>query len=386
MTDQATSRRTLLQTIGCGTLGLTAGCLSDATASPINGVQAGEISVTGTSTHLGGTPKRQSFRSEGFTERPTTYWQFEAPGRFESTAAIEDGVVYIGNEDGNLYAIDAETGVKQWSHSTELDIRSSPAVVDGTVFVGSMDGTLFALNATTGELEWTYTIPEGIFASPAVSEGSVYISGLNGTIYSLRTSGGSLRWRVQTPAPVFCSPAVSDKRVFVASYDRLLYAIRRTEGTVAWEASTDDFVYTVPVLKDDTVYTGRDGVTAFDTRSGDRLWKTPGHRLGAFPSCGNSHVITAGSTVRALNPTDGIPLWEFDEDGAFYIRIAIAGETVYALDDDGGLHAIALGTGQRRWRVSFDALLQTFAVVDNALFIGAGDKLKSLFGVGISSG
>ena len=56
-----------------------------------------------------------------------------------------DTTVYVGSEDGRLYAVDAATGKKLWDIITGGRITSSPAVADGTVYIGSYDGNLYAI-------------------------------------------------------------------------------------------------------------------------------------------------------------------------------------------------------------------------------------------------
>src|ERR1051326_9186667 len=41
-----------------------------------------------------------------------------------------------------------------WTYDTKQAVESSAAVVDGVVYVGSMSGELLALDAATGALEW----------------------------------------------------------------------------------------------------------------------------------------------------------------------------------------------------------------------------------------
>ena len=44
-------------------------------------------------------------------EKPDPIWKYEVKnGAFESTAAIVDGVVYIGDMDGNFHCVSASTG------------------------------------------------------------------------------------------------------------------------------------------------------------------------------------------------------------------------------------------------------------------------------------
>src|SRR5215472_14646199 len=50
---------------------------------------------------------------------------------------IEGGVVYAGSYDGNIYALDATSGIKKWVYYTGA-ITSSPAVAGGMVYVGTL--------------------------------------------------------------------------------------------------------------------------------------------------------------------------------------------------------------------------------------------------------
>ena len=53
--------------------------------------------------------------------------------------------------------------------------HSSPAVANGVVYVGSNDGNVYALNASTGAMLWSYTTGGGVYSSPAVANGVVYV-------------------------------------------------------------------------------------------------------------------------------------------------------------------------------------------------------------------
>jgi outer membrane protein assembly factor BamB len=85
----------------------------------------------------------------------TLKWQFN-PGtgrdmRSSPTFAIDpiNGIptVYIGSDDGNLYAIDANTGNDLWAFDTGSPVVSSPVVdLDGTIYVGSDNGNVYAIN------------------------------------------------------------------------------------------------------------------------------------------------------------------------------------------------------------------------------------------------
>jgi outer membrane protein assembly factor BamB len=73
-----------------------------------------------------------------------------------SSPAVANGVVYVGSDDGNLYAFPASCGTggadcsPLWTGTAGNNISSSPAVANGVVYVGSYDGSLYAYDLAAG--------------------------------------------------------------------------------------------------------------------------------------------------------------------------------------------------------------------------------------------
>jgi len=63
-----------------------------------------------------------------------------------SSPAVTNGVVYIGSDDGSMYALNAKTGTKLWSYTTSGSIDSLPAVANGVVYFGSYDHNVYAFH------------------------------------------------------------------------------------------------------------------------------------------------------------------------------------------------------------------------------------------------
>ncbi len=89
---------------------------------------------------------------ERFTWVPTTgtsgtqKWVFPTDDFVQSSAAIgADGTVYVGSQDGNLYAINPG-GTQKWAFDIGSAVKSSPAIgFDGTIYVGADDGKVYAI-------------------------------------------------------------------------------------------------------------------------------------------------------------------------------------------------------------------------------------------------
>ena len=152
-----------------------------------------------------------------------------------SSPAVANGVVYVGSDDDNVYALNASTGAKLWSYATGGAVYSSPAVANGVVYVGSDDGNVYALNASTGAKLWSYATGDVcaflarsgewgglcrlrrrqrvcaerqhrrqavelchrrryVHSSPAVANGVVYVGSADGNVYALNASTGAKLW------------------------------------------------------------------------------------------------------------------------------------------------------------------------------------------------
>ena len=70
-----------------------------------------------------------------------------------SSPAVANGVVYVGSQDDNVYALNASTGARLWSFTTGGSVFfSSPGVANGVVYVGSEDFKIYAFDKTGGTL------------------------------------------------------------------------------------------------------------------------------------------------------------------------------------------------------------------------------------------
>jgi outer membrane protein assembly factor BamB len=113
-------------------------------------------------------------------------WRYESPDRgaaFRSSAAVTPDAVLVGSRDKQLHALDPKTGRSLWSFPTKGRVDSSPVVVGGRVFVGSADGRLYGLSVKTGEMLWQFELGGAVIASPAVANGRLVIGNDSGELY-----------------------------------------------------------------------------------------------------------------------------------------------------------------------------------------------------------
>ena len=180
----------------------------------------------------------------------TVRWRFrsgarDAAGGFENAPAIDDqGTLYIGGNDGILYALDSETGKTRWTfdgvarsgYRTYAIFSSVAVAADRTIYFGGKDGVLYALRerrglfATGPEVLWRYKLGPGIQSSPLLAaDGTVYLGDEGGTLHAVRPpeagEWAKPLWTFATKGALISSPALgADGSLYTASMDGTVYA------------------------------------------------------------------------------------------------------------------------------------------------------------------
>ena len=88
-----------------------------------------------------------------------------------------DNAIYVGSNSHYLHAVDPVTGKQEWAYKTDGYVVSSPAIGDnGTVYVGSNDNNLYAVNHD-GTLKWKFHFPSQLVQSSPAITSSEYTNG-----------------------------------------------------------------------------------------------------------------------------------------------------------------------------------------------------------------
>ena len=171
--------------------------------------------------------------SLGFAQsqwRTEKKWAFKTGDGVDSSPAIgNDGTIYVGSRDKNLYAINPD-GSKKWACKIGDGVDSSPAIGnDGTIYVGSWDKNLYAINPD-GSKKWTFKTGNWVTSPPAIgSDGTIYVGSKDKNLYAI-SPDGLKKWAFKTGDRVVSSPAIgNDGTIYVGSRDKNLYAISEFE-------------------------------------------------------------------------------------------------------------------------------------------------------------
>jgi alcohol dehydrogenase (cytochrome c) len=141
----------------------------------------------------------------------------------ESQPIVYRGTMYVSTGADDVFAVDVATGTIRWQYQAHLDpaiatvccgwLSRGVGLGDGMVFIGQLDGKLVALDQRTGKPVWTTQVVRwqsgsGITAAPLYYDGLVYTGitggefGVRGRLTAFDAKTGKERWRFYTiPGP-----------------------------------------------------------------------------------------------------------------------------------------------------------------------------------------
>ena len=224
-------------------------------------------------------------------------WVFAYPGalRARSQPLVHDGVIFVGSQSGNIYALDLESGCAHWTYSAGAEVRSSLSLgqVPGrdapVLYMGDFSATVHAIDASDGSLVWRSSVgdhPDAtITGSPKLHEGSLYVPmsssewataadpgyaccTFRGGVVSVDAASGELNWRAHV---------IEDPAMETGETNPFGAARKGPAGAPVWNSPTIDAERGVLYVGTGEAYTSpaadtSDAVLAFSLATGERQW------------------------------------------------------------------------------------------------------------------
>ncbi len=260
-----------------------------------------------------------------------------------------------------------------WRFRAAHYLEFPPAVAYGRLYVPNQRGRFFAVNASTGKIIWQKRFRRCIAASPVVKDGVVYQALMHrlpcpkwarsspGYLVAMDARTGRELWSFRAGV-IESSPVLVDGRLYFGSWDHHLYCVRARDGKLLWRYLAGAELNSAPAYAGGTIYIGSDGgrLYAIDARTGRRMWNNSGYSSQYFYATptvayGRVYIGNTDGTVYAFGAGSGRLLWARRVGTYVYTAAAVWKRRVLVGTYDGHVLALDAATGDVRWRVSAPA-------------------------------
>jgi outer membrane protein assembly factor BamB len=266
------------------------------------------------------------------------------PAKVSGGITLANNTLYLGTENGEVFAINQEDGSINWRTKVPSEILSAPATDAGIVVVNTVAGILLGLDAETGEIKWRNEsdVPpltlRGVSA-PAAANGGAIVGLATGRLQVSIIDSGLTAWEQVIAKPagatelerivdIDSKPLVFGGTVFVVSYAGSLSAVELRTGQVVWTRDYASFRNVSIAGNRLFVTDNNSNLYAIDRRNGVELWSsTTLRRRNLTEATPVGEYIVVGDKFGFLH-------WFTQDEGKYVSRLKVGYD-----DEDEGLYA-----------------------------------------------
>jgi polyvinyl alcohol dehydrogenase (cytochrome) len=227
-------------------------------------------------------------------------WAFAFPNaqRARSQPTVAMGAVFVGSQNGTVYALDKETGCVRWTFRASAEVRT-PVIIEGwdsgdppasppLAYFGDLIARVYAVNALTGELIWSVKADDHpnatVTGAPVLHRDRLYVPvsslevtsaadpnypccSFRGSVLALDAATGATVWKTYTidEAPIEVGKTTAGTPILAPS------------GAPVWNSPSIDTARGVLYVGTGENYSSpandrSDALLAIDLESGKLLW------------------------------------------------------------------------------------------------------------------
>lgn len=203
---------------------------------------------------------------------------------------LNDGVVYVPFINGEIFAINNQTGAIFWKSrlgniTDQIVLKDQvPIINNGKLYITSQNqnSTIYALNIKDGSLVWNYKLDETDNHLPALIFDNKVFTQSASSLYSLDANTGKVLSQKSFEEKMNGKPVTDGENVFISNEKDLLFALSPNKLDILWQFKLNDNQYNIKehiFCKDKKVFFATQGsevssVYAVDSKTGVQIWKT----------------------------------------------------------------------------------------------------------------
>lgn len=317
--------------------------------------------------------------------------------------------VYSASRMGDVVAFDKETGKRLWTadlsdihdergfwaNRTSALVAGGPIAGLNKIYLGTENGDVYALDSETGELVWQAKVKGEIITAPAIDSGILVVNSASGILKAFDANTGEELWKVESDVPALTlrgisTPVIASGGVLVGSGKGELSVSMLETGQAGWITEVGEAtgstelqrvidVDSAPIVFGDKIYaiSARGNLVAIELNSGRILWKrqySSYRQIAVFRN--DIYITTTRGHLYSLNRVNGIERWrnlELKNRGV--TGPAVLGGYIIVGDFEGYLHLAEQDTGKivSRHKVDGSGVYTTPTVVGDVLYAQSRD-------------
>lgn len=152
---------------------------------------------------------------------------------YYSSPALSGNKIFIGNDNGCLYAFDTRTGKIINKIKTGSRINSDISVINNRIIFSNNNGELFCTD-TTPDIIWRSATGCKVLSSFTIYNETIFVPTIEGKLLMLNITDGKIEKELSTQGAIKSPPLLHQGKIFVGSYDKYFYCFDAATGDMLW--------------------------------------------------------------------------------------------------------------------------------------------------------
>jgi outer membrane protein assembly factor BamB len=109
----------------------------------------------------------------------------EKKGRFVSSPAVTQDRLFVGDNRGRFYALEAQKGTPLWVIDLGDPVTTAPLLIGDTVYFGTKGGVLYGVNRLDGSVQWKFILGSPLRGDLVYGAGMLFARTTNGMLQAI---------------------------------------------------------------------------------------------------------------------------------------------------------------------------------------------------------
>ena len=296
-------------------------------------------------------------------------------GEFLYLAPLDTGeVIYAASADGELYAVESETGKVLWEREIDERIFSGLGGDGEHLYLTTEEAELIALSRDDGSELWRQPLPTEVLSAPQSNGNLVVTQTIDGQVLAFGADDGEQRWQYDGTVPVLsirgaAAPLVGGDVVIASFASGRMIALAADSGRPIWQYEVGqpqgrtelerlvDITGQPLVVDTALLAVGYQGKLALvDIRTGQEIWSRPASSLySPMIGGGEIYLSSANGELLALSGSDRRAIWTQDRLAWRQLtQPMVYNDYLVVGDYEGYLHVVNREDGRLVGQLEFD--------------------------------
>lgn len=251
---------------------------------------------------------------------------------FVYSPIIFNNTIFHMDSSGDLTAIDLKSKNTLWNHRIfeKLWLKNYKVAhlgaCDFKLFAVAGVNQIKAISQKDGNILWSKDLSVIFNSTPICDKDNVYITSIDNKTFALDANSGEINWihfGMNKALAIFgnAQVVISGEKIIISHSSGEIYALNKKNGEVIWQNDLNQNNYSINVLTDiDATPIVKDNIV---------------------------YAIGYGGKMKAMSLDNGKEIWQ--KSISSLTDFWIAGDFVFAINDDNQLMAISKKTGGIKW-------------------------------------